>query len=141
MSFHQKARPPPSARSLASKTLSVAPPLCVDVPKEGWVRNSKASPGRRPRDVKESIRSLSLRTKLRRLQEIAGDVSLVWRAVKMRDGHYLYGFNSSEETCAPFNQTAFTPGRTLTEFEEISSKRPDCGTTRRAREVAYLGKS
>ena len=56
----------------------------------------------------------------------------------MGDGHYLYGFNSSDETCAPFNQTAFTPGRALTEFQEISSRRPDCGTMCRAREVAYL---
>ena len=62
---------------------------------------------------------------------------------EMSNGHYLYEFNSSEETCAPFNQTraAVTPGRTLTEFGESSSTRPDCVTTRWVKELMYLGKS
>lgn len=38
-----------------------------------------------------------------------------------------------EESCAPFNQIAFTLGRTLAVFQDISSRRPNCGTTHRAR--------
>ena len=120
-----------------NQTFSVALPLCEDVPKEGWVTSSKASSGRTPRTSKESTRALSLHTKRRRFWGIAGDHSLAWRAVKMWDGQYLYAFNWSEETCAPLNQTAFTPGRALTEFGKISSRRQHCGTTRRTREVTY----
>ena len=82
MSFHQKARLPPSARSLASKRFSVTPPLCDEVPKEGWVTSLNASPGERPSDVKVSIRSLSLRTNRRRLQGIMSRQSGVRKSAK-----------------------------------------------------------
>jgi len=61
---------------------------------EGWVTSSDASSGRRPTDVKERMRSLSLRTIRRRPQ---GHQQGIKNGEKV-DGDYLYGFNSSAET-------------------------------------------
>ena len=116
ISFHQTTMPPPSKRSLASKIASK--PLCCPVANSGCVKSSIAWPLVIPCETKDFMVSFSFLSNLNSPK----------------------GLTSFASICNPFSQKMLIPLDILRELLWSSLAMDEFVTTRRERDVAYLGK-